>query len=80
MMPKNKFLDSILALDQLPSRITALLRKKFYLLYYVFQNFKMIFLIKFFYFELIVKVLKKFYRKMFKILSLNRVLLDDKLF
>ena len=29
-------------------RITALLRKKFYLLYYVFQNFKMIFLIKIF--------------------------------
>ena len=46
MMLKNRSLDSILALGQLPSRITALLRKKFYLLYYVFQNFKMIFLIR----------------------------------
>ena len=46
MMPKNRLLDSILAPGQLPSRIAALLRKKFYLLYYVFQNFKMIFLIR----------------------------------
>ena len=46
MMPKNKLLDFILALGQLPSRITALLRKKFYLSYYVFQNSKMILLIK----------------------------------
>ena len=80
MMPKNSLLDSILALGQLPSRIIALLRNKFYLLYYVFQNFKTIFFIKSFYSKLIVKVLKKFYKKMFKILSLNRVLLDDKLF
>ena len=62
MIQKNRLLDSILAPNQLPSRITALLRKKFYLLYYVFQNFKMIFLIKSFELELIVKVLKKFYR------------------
>ena len=45
MILKNILLDSILALGQLPSRITALLKKKFYLLYYVFQNFKMTFLI-----------------------------------
>ena len=49
MMPKNRLLDSILAPGQLPSRITALLRKKFYLLYYVLQNFKLIFLIKSFF-------------------------------
>ena len=35
---KNKLLDSILAPSQLPSRIITLLRKKFYLFYYVFQN------------------------------------------
>ena len=40
MMLKNKLLDFILALGQLPSRITVLLRKRFYLLYYVFQNSK----------------------------------------
>ena len=45
-MLKNKLLDSILALGQLPSRITTILKKKFYLLYYVFQNSKMIFLIR----------------------------------
>ena len=45
MILKNILLDSILALGQLPSRITTLLKKKFYLLYYVFQNFKMTFLI-----------------------------------
>ena len=40
MMPKNRLLDFILAPGQLPSRITALLRKFFYLLYCVskFQN------------------------------------------
>ena len=46
MMLKNKLLDSILALGQLHSRITTILKKKFYLLYYVFQNSKMIFLIR----------------------------------
>ena len=45
MILKNILLDSILALGQLPSRITALLKKKFYLLCYVFQNFKITFLI-----------------------------------
>ena len=80
MKLKNRLLDSILAPCQLPSKITTLLRKKFYLLYYVFQNFKMIFSIKNFQLELIVKVLKKFYRKMFKILYPNRVLLDGRLF
>ena len=39
----NRLLDSILVLGPLPSRITVLLRKKFYLSYYVFQNLKMIF-------------------------------------
>ena len=32
VMLENKLLDFILALDQLPSRITALLKKKFYLI------------------------------------------------
>ena len=38
MMPKNRLLDSILDPGQLPCKIIALLRKKFYLSYYVFQN------------------------------------------
>ena len=40
----------------------------------------MIFLTKNLFHMLIVKVPKKFYKKIFKILFLNRFLLDDKLF
>ena len=80
MMPKNRLLDSILVLGQLPIRITTLLRKKFYLLYYVFQNFKNDLFNQKFLFRVDCKRAKKVLQKDVQNLISKQILLDDKLF
>ena len=60
-----------------PRKIIQLLKKKFQQLYYALKHFKM-FLTKNFFFRLIAKMQKKFFKKMFKILFQNKSLLDGK--
>ncbi|CAI0474868.1 unnamed protein product [Linum tenue] len=68
----------LLNIGTLPKSITPLSKKNCLLLFYASQNFSMICSIKFFYYALIANQQNTFWKKMFKILVLNKYLHDGK--
>ena len=62
-----------------PRKIIQQSKKRFWQLSYAFKNSKKMFLTKNFFFVLIAKVQKKFFKKMFKILFQNKYLQGDRL-
>ena len=76
---KSPLSDFIMEYGMVLKKTTQPSKKRFWLLFHAFKNFKKMFSTKNSFFVLIVKVQKKFFKKMFKILFQNKYLQGDKL-